>query len=107
MDESLTAATNRALAERIRAFARQQALVAHLRRFPEDRPQLAAVASRRVRGTGHPAARHPELVEAAAQWIEDREPDWIFVNADETIDQVLRYVEMVTAGVGIPRTATA
>lgn len=107
MDESFTAATNRALAERIRAFARQQALTAHLSRFPEDRPQLAAVALRRVRGTGHPAERRPELVEAAAQWIEDREPDWILVNADETIDLLLRYAEMIAAGVGIPRAATA
>lgn len=89
------------------AFARQQALAAHLGRFPEDRPRLAAVVLRRVHGTGHPAEQQPELVEAAAQWIEDREPDWILVNAGETIDQVLRYVEMIVAGVGIPHDATA
>ncbi|MGH8905213.1 MAG: hypothetical protein ACRD0K_01520 [Egibacteraceae bacterium] len=107
MDESFTAATNRALAERIRAFARQQALVAHLDRFPEDRPQLAAVVLRRLHGTGHPAERRPELVEAASRWIEDREPGWILVAADETIDQVVRYVEMIAEGVGLPRAATA
>ncbi|MGH3855041.1 MAG: hypothetical protein ACRDR6_16400 [Pseudonocardiaceae bacterium] len=43
-DESCTAASNRALEERTRGFARQQALAAHVERFPADRPRLAAVA---------------------------------------------------------------
>ncbi|MGH3822973.1 MAG: hypothetical protein ACRDRA_09105 [Pseudonocardiaceae bacterium] len=100
MDESFTAAANRALEERIRGFARQQALAAHFERFPEDRPRLAAVTLRRVAGTDHPAQRHPEVVEAVADWVEDREPDWLLVSVDETVDQVLRHVEMIAAGVG-------
>lgn len=100
MDESFTAAANRALEERIRGFARQQALTTHFDRFPEDRPHLAAVALRRVAGTGHPAERHPDAVQAVAQWVEGREPDWMLVSVDETVDQVLRHVEMIAAGVG-------
>jgi len=107
MDVSLTAAANHALAERVRAFARQQAFAAHLRQFPEDRPPLAAVALRRIRGSGHPAEGQPDLVRAAAEWIERRDPDWILVDADGTVDLLLRYVEMIAEGVGMPRTATA
>ncbi|MEX2549590.1 MAG: hypothetical protein WD638_05155, partial [Nitriliruptoraceae bacterium] len=48
MAESFTAATNEALASRVRAFARQQALATHLVRFPDDQPELEAVVRRRV-----------------------------------------------------------
>ncbi|MGH3871846.1 MAG: hypothetical protein ACRDSR_10100 [Pseudonocardiaceae bacterium] len=101
MDESFTAAANRALEERIRAFARQQALATHFDRFPEDRPRLAAVTLRRVAGTDHPAQRHPDVVEAVAEWVEGREPDWMLAGVDETVDQVLQHVEMIAAGVGV------
>lgn len=97
MDESFTAAANRALEERIRSFARQQALAAHIERFPEDRPRLAAVTLRRAAGTGHPAEQHPGIVEAVAQWVEGREPDWLLTSVDDTVDQVLRHVEMIAA----------
>lgn len=107
MDESFTAAANRALEERIRAFARQQAFTAHFDRFPEDRPRLAAVTLRRVAGTGHPAEGHADVVEAVAEWIETREPDWVVRAADETVDHALRYVEMVVAGVGVRPTNVA
>lgn len=107
MDESFTAAANRALEERIRAFARQRALAAHFERFPEDRPRLAEVALRRVAGTGHPAEHHPEVLEAVADWVEGREPDWVLVAADDTVDQVLRHVEMIAAGVGVQSTSVA
>ncbi|MGH3933017.1 MAG: hypothetical protein ACRDTF_23930 [Pseudonocardiaceae bacterium] len=107
MDESFTAAANRALEERIRAFARQRALAAHLERFPEDRPRLAEVALRRVAGTGHPAEHHPDVVEAVADWVEGREPNWVLAAADETVDQVLRHVEMIAAGVGTRSTSVA
>ncbi|MGH3528797.1 MAG: hypothetical protein ACRDQ6_16005, partial [Pseudonocardiaceae bacterium] len=101
MDESLATAVNRALEERIRAFARRQALATHLERFPEDRPQLAAVALRRVSGTDHPAQRQPDVVEAVARWVEAREPNWLLVSVDEAVHQVLGHVEMIAAGVGI------
>ncbi len=107
MDESFTAAANRALEERIRSFARQQALAAHFERFPEDRPRLAAVTLRRVAGTDHPAQRHPDVVEAVAQWVESREPDWLLISVDKTVDQVLRHVEMIAAGVGVRPTNVA
>ncbi len=107
MDESFTAAANRARAERIRAFARQQALATHGERFPEDRPRLATVALRRVAGTGHPAEQHPDVVEAVAEWVEGRDPDWMLVSVDETVDQVLRHVEMIAAGVGVRPTNVA
>jgi 3',5'-cyclic AMP phosphodiesterase CpdA len=107
MDESFTAAANRALEERIRAFARQQALASHFERFPEDRPRLAAVTLRRVAGTDHPAQQHPDVVEAVAQWVESREPDWLLVSVDATVDQVLRHVEMIAAGVGARPTNVA
>lgn len=101
MDESNTAAANRALEQRIRAFARQQALAAHFQQFPEDRPRLAAVALRRIAGTGHPGERHPDIVEAVADWVERHVPDWVITTADATVDQVLCYVEMIDAGVGV------
>ncbi|MGH3768066.1 MAG: hypothetical protein ACRDTX_23450 [Pseudonocardiaceae bacterium] len=101
MDESFTNAVNRALEERIRAFAKREAFATHLERFPEDRPQLAAVTLRRVAGTDHLAQRHPDVVEAVARWVEGREPDWLLVSVDEAVHQVLRHVEMIVAGVGV------
>jgi len=80
---------------------RIQALASHFTRFPDDRPRLAAVTLRRVAGTGHPAQRHPDVVEAVAEWVEGREPDWMIVSVDETVDQVLSHVEMIAAGVGV------
>jgi hypothetical protein len=107
MDESYTAATNRALEDRVRAFARQQALTAHFERFPADRPRLADVALRRVQGTEHPAAGHPEMVETVAEWLESHEPDWMMAAADETVGAVLHHVWMLAEGVGVssPRVA--
>lgn len=102
MDDSVTAATNRALEQRVRRFARQHALAAHLDHFPTDRPSLAAVARRRVSGTGHPAERRPEILDDIAGWVERREPDWLLTNADETVDHVLRVAEMIVDGVGAP-----
>jgi hypothetical protein len=107
MDESFTAAANRALEERIRGFARQQAFATHFERFPADRPRLAAVTLRRVAGSGHPAERHPDVVEAVAEWVEGREPDWMLISVDETVDQVLRHAEMIAAGVGVRPTNVA
>jgi 3',5'-cyclic AMP phosphodiesterase CpdA len=60
----------------------QQAFVAHFDRFPEDRPRLTAVTLRCLAGTGHPAEDHADVVEAVAEWIEAREPDWIVRAAD-------------------------
>ncbi len=101
MDESVTAASNRALEDRLRAFARHRAIVAHLDRFPEDRPSLAGVAGRRVRGTGHPAARRPDLVADVARWLERRRPDWaVATDADQVVDSVLDHVAMLVDGVG-------
>jgi len=88
--------------DRARASARQQALTAHFERFPADRPRLAAVALRRVASTGHPAEHHPDIVEAVVKRVESREPDWMILAADETVDQtvdqVLHHVEMIVAG---------
>jgi hypothetical protein len=96
MAESFTAATNEALASRVRAFARQQALAAHLARFPSDQPDLEAVVRRRVGGTDHPAARHDEVTVAAAQRYAQRHPDWAVSGAvDHAVDQVLDLVEML------------
>lgn len=101
MDESFTAATNRALRERIADFVRRQALAEHFSKFPSDLPRLADVAKRRVQGSNHPGAAHPELIEQAAVWIEHRQPQWAVSGAvDDTVDQVLTYVEMLIAGVG-------
>lgn len=108
MDVSLTAASNRALEDRLRAFARHQAVVAHLDRFPEDQPSLADVAGRRVHGTGHPAAHRPDLVSDVAGWVERRRPDWAAAaDMDQVVDTVLDHVEMLAAGVGDRPVATA
>ena len=96
MAESFTAATNEALAARVRAFARQQALAAHLARFPHDQPELEAVVHRRVSGTDHPAARHEELTVAAARRYAQRHPDWaVSGGVDHAVDQVLELIEML------------
>jgi hypothetical protein len=68
---------------------------------------LAAVTLRRVAGSGHPAEHHPDVVEAVAEWVEGREPDWMLISVDETVDQVLRHVEMIAAGVGVRPTNVA
>lgn len=108
MDESVTAASNHALEDRLRAFARQRAIVAHLDRFPEDRPSLAAVAGRRIRGTGHPAARRPDLVADVAGWLEQRRPDWaVAPDMDQVVDNVLDHVEMLSSGIGERPAASA
>lgn len=101
MDESFTAATSRALRERLGDFVRREALAEHFSQFPADLPRLADVASRRVRGSEHPGASRPELIEEAAAWVEQRRPEWALTGAvDDTVDEVLGYVEMLVAGVG-------
>jgi hypothetical protein len=96
MAESFTAATNDALASRVRAFARQQALAAHLARFPHDQPALEAVVRRRVSGSDHPAALHEQVTVAAAQRYEQRHPDWaVSGGVDHAVEQVLELVEML------------
>lgn len=108
MDESFTAATSRALADRLRVFVRRTALAGHFSQFPEDLPTLAAVARRRVRGSDHPGASRPDLIDETAAWVEQRRPDWAVTGAvDETVDEVLGYVEMLVAGVGTRRRRSA
>lgn len=105
MAESFTAATNDALTSRVRAFARQQALAAHLARFPHDQPGLDAVVRRRVSGTDHPAALDEQLTNTVAQRYEQRHPDWaVSGEADHAVDQVLDLVEML---VEMPAPATS
>jgi hypothetical protein len=54
-----------------------------------------------VRGSEHPGASRPELIEEAAAWVEQRRPEWAVTGAvDDTVDEVLGYVEMLAAGVG-------
>jgi hypothetical protein len=101
MDSSVSAATRQALTERIRYFARQAAFTSHLSAFPRDMPRLAAVAKRRVSGTDHPAARHPALIDEVAGELERRQPDWALTALDDTVDDVLTYVELLAAGVGM------
>lgn len=107
MDVSVTAATNTALAHRVQAFARQRAMALHLAEFPQDRPALAAVARRRVHGSGHPAEPHPEIIEHVAGWVERREPDWALNDVDATVDDVLRITEVIAAGGGLRTTGAA
>lgn len=105
MAQSFTAATNDALASRVRAFARQRAVAEHLRRFPDDHPELEAVVLRRVSGTDHPAALHEQLTVEAAQRYARRYPDWAVAGeVDHAVDQVLQLVEML---VDMPATAAA
>jgi hypothetical protein len=104
MDESFTAATSRALRDRIADFVRRQALTTHFSRFPADLPRLADVAKRRVHGSDHPGVSHPELIEETGAWVEQQRPEWAMTGAvDDTVDEVLGYVEMLAAGVGRPR----
>jgi hypothetical protein len=108
MDESFTQATTRALIDRLHTFVRQRALAEHFAAFPSDMPTLAAVAHRRVRGTDHPGAARPELIDAAAAWLEQRRPEWATAGlVDSTVDEVLAYVEMLAAGVGSRRRRSA
>jgi len=101
MDESFTAATSRALRDRIGDFVRRQALAEHFGSFPADLPRLAEVAKRRVRGSDHPGVSHPELVDEAAAWVEQRRPEWAVTGAvDDTVDEVLGYVELLASRVG-------
>lgn len=101
MDESFTQATTRALTDRLHAFVRQRALAEHFATYPSDIPSLAGVAHRRIRGTDHPGVSRPELVDAAAAWVEQRRPEWAAAGlVDPTVDEVLGYVEMLAAGVG-------
>lgn len=110
MDDSLTSATANALVERVRAFARQQAFSQHFARFPEDLPSLGAVTRRRVAGSEHPAAAHPDLIDKVAAWVEDRRPGCMRNGLiDDAVDEVLGHVEVLAAGVGrdVPRQARA
>jgi hypothetical protein len=98
MDESFTAATSRALRDRLDDFVRRQALAEHFSKFPADLPRLADVARRRVQGSDHPGGSRPELIEEAAAWVERRRPEWAVSGAvDDTVDEVLGYVEMLAA----------
>jgi hypothetical protein len=108
MDESFTAATTRALQERVSDFVRRQALAEHFNNFPADLPRLADVAKRRAQGSDHPGVSHPEVVDEVASWLEQRRPEWALSGAvDDTVDEVLSYVEMLAAGVGRPRRRSA
>ena len=101
MDESFTAATSRALRERMGDFVRRQALADHFTKFPADLPQLADVAKRRVSGSDHPGVAHSDLIDEAAAWVEHRHPEWALTGAvDDTVDEVLSYVEMLAGRVG-------
>jgi len=99
-DSSVSAATREALAERIRGFARQAAFNAHFVAFPDDMPRFGDVVKRRVSGTDHPAASETGLGDEVAAEIERREPDWALTALDDTVDDVLAYVELLAAGVG-------
>lgn len=108
MDASFTAATKRALLDRLHAFARQRALAEHFVAFPADTPSLAAVAHRRIRGTDHARALRPELIDEAAAWVASQRPEWASSGVvDATVDEVLGYVEMLAAGVGARRRRSA
>ena len=108
MDESFTAATNRALRDRLHSFVRRQTFVEHFREFPDDIPTLAAVAHRRIRGSAHPGVYSPELVDQAADWLTEQRPEWARTGRiDETVDEVLQYVSMLADGVGVRRRHSA
>ena len=96
MARSFTAATTEALLDRLRAFARQQALAGHLADFPDDQPPLSAVVRRRVAGTDHPAAHDPETADRVAAWLARRHPDWaVSGDVDATVDRVLEHLELL------------
>jgi hypothetical protein len=108
MDESFTAATRRALQDRTADFVRRRALAEHFSEFPADLPRRGDVAKRRMQGGDHAGARRPQLVEEAAAWVEQPLPAWAVTGAvDDTVDQVLHYVEMLSAGVGRSRRRSA
>ena len=108
MDESFTAATTHALKARVRSFARQQALAAHFAAYPEDVPSLAAVAHHRIRLTDHPGVSKPQLVDDVAAWYEQRWPGRVASgHVDEAVEEVLRSVELLAAGVGRRHRRTA
>jgi hypothetical protein len=78
-------------------------LAEHFRRFPADVPDWPP-GQARVHWSDHPGASHPEVVDEAAAWVEQRRPEWALTGAvDETVDEVLGYVEMLAGGVGRPR----
>lgn len=98
MDASLTAATTEALLDRVRRFARGQAIAAHLADFPADEPDLADVALRRVSATEHPAATRPDLVRAVAGVVAADDPSWARSGrVDAAVERVLDGVELVVA----------
>ena len=98
MDPSLTAATTEALLDRVRRFARGQALAQHLAGFPADEPDLADVALLRASGTEHPAATHHDLTRAGAQVVATRDPSWARAGRiDATVDRVLEAVDLLVA----------
>ena len=47
-------------------------------------------------------ATAPDLVDEVGAAIERREPDWALTALDDTVDDVLAYVELLAAGVGRP-----
>ncbi len=70
-------------------------------KFPTGVPPLGDVAKRRVQGSDHPGVQRPGLIEEAAAWVEQRSPEWAVAGGvDDTVDEVLGYVEMLGAGVG-------
>lgn len=94
MDESMTAAISQALNERVRKFARQQALAEHFAKYPDDVPELVDIAKLRVSGTDHVAVERPDLVELAAAHVEREHPDWVIRGkVDIAVDTVLDMVE--------------
>jgi hypothetical protein len=98
MDPSLTAATTEALLDRVRRFARGQALAQHLAAFPADEPDLAAVALRRTSGTDHPAASHHDLTRAVARVVAEHDPAWARTGrVDATVGRVLETVDLLVA----------
>lgn len=108
MDPSLTAATARALEDRVRGFLRQRALAEHVAAFPEDAPSLASVARRRVAGTDHPGGVRDDLLRRVADAVEAREPDWLLSGrTDATVDRVLDTVELLVEVVDESSTVVA
>ena len=98
MDESITAAMSNALLERVRAFARREALAGHFATFPSDVPNLGDVVARRVDGLDHPAVDRPDLVELAVANVESHSSAWVARGSvDDAVDLVLVIVEVLAA----------
>ena len=98
MDKNLTAATEAALHERITSFIRHRGLAEHFTEFPEDLPTLAGVAKGRIRGTGHEAEQHPDVIDRVAAHVEQQVPRWAFDGSlDATVERVLDITEAVLA----------